>query len=175
MKRLRNWYSKYKNDLRTIAEVSVYLIAIFAYSASFKSNLLWQILAGIYIILALYSKYQKRKKLTNELKEKGLTPADVTNIDFVKNWDTTRKTGIKRFCLLEGGLMTGIMLFIPLSFILFLVLGLTEVLSSFSHLIIAALISLATSYLIGVIIYVVRWKANERRFIRLTDPFKSLA
>ena len=118
-----------------------------------------------------YNDAKKSLKHWDELEVKGLTTEDVSRIEFTKNWDVTRKNGIKKFCFYDGGIIAGMLLVIPISMVWFFVVGSFERLySGFLFMLFFIGITIILGYLSGVIIYYVRWKYNERKFRSLTDP-----
>jgi hypothetical protein len=167
---LLKFYKKYKQGIEPVA----YIASLVAANLLIGSTPYGKYIPVFFILLYLVLFYIGRQQRKKELKEKGLTLGDITNIAFVKDWEVTRKTGITRYCLIEGGLMTGVILFVPISFIVFFYSGLETIMASFANLLIATSASFALSYLTGTAIYFFRWKTNERRFIRLTDPLRRL-
>ncbi|MGZ3766162.1 MAG: hypothetical protein ACXVA2_15945 [Mucilaginibacter sp.] len=120
-----------------------------------------------------YSDAEKKINELEELKKRGLTEEDIKRIQFIKKWEETRKTGVIRYCLYDGGTISGMILFFPISFILFSISGYS--LRSFPELkdmMFFILECVGIGYLLGAGIYGARWKFNERKFTRLTDPLR---
>ncbi|AMR33733.1 hypothetical protein A0256_21000 [Mucilaginibacter sp. PAMC 26640] len=127
--------------------------------------------AVLIFIIAGYQKHHERRLKARELKKKGLTITDTLNIEFVKSWEVLRKQGIYKFCFIDGGLMLGLIIMLPVALIGMLTLSDLNGLFSdpgriFWYITDCALIG----YVTGALIYFVRWIINEKRFIRLTDP-----
>ena len=118
-----------------------------------------------------YDDALKRLKVYEDLEKSGLSLKDLKRIAFVKEWAETRKTGALRYCIYNGGLITGMMLFLPISFLLFITSGYSlRLFPEFSDMMFFIAKGLVLGYLIGSIIYRIRWTWNEHIFIRLTDP-----
>jgi len=170
---LRAWINNYNKHLLGIAVGCAVTAFIGDWLFHVTSDyLLTRISCVIVFIIAMASK-EGNKKLA--LKKKGLTPGDLRNIEFVKNWEVTRKTGLTKYCVVEGGLVTGIILFIPISVVAFFIVGLETILSNYRNLLAVSSVSLTIAYFIGVVIYYIRWQTNERRFMNLTDPLRLLS
>jgi len=113
----------------------------------------------------------------DQLKAKGLTVADVRNIEFVKSWEETRRRGIWKYCLKDGGIIAGA--------VLLFVLGITyaSIFPSKFKIIVSSpgtmFSFIGYCYIagafIGVIIYRILWIYKEKRFNKLTDPLNILS
>jgi len=140
---------------------------------AFKPNFdfIYCIVFLYYTTSASYNFYDQAQKKLKEyaiLEAKGLTPGDIKRISFIKNWEIKRKIGINRFCYYDGGLFTGLILFIPISLISYPFAS--GSFSEFHDMMFFILKCLIISYTLGAIIYRLRWEVNQRKFIRLTDP-----
>jgi hypothetical protein len=119
-----------------------------------------------------YFRFGNKLIEAKKLKAKGLTEEDIHNIQFVKKWEITRKRGIWRYCIIDGGIILGAGLSVVISLIIFIILGdkfrsiIAEPGSMFSFIGYTYIWGAVT----GVISYKVLWPYKERRFIRLTDP-----
>lgn len=123
-------------------------------------------------IAAGYEKHYARRLKELELKKRGLTFADTLNIGFVKNWEILRKKGIYKFCFVDGGLMLGLIIVLPLALIGMLALSdLNSLFFNPGRLLWYIADCCLVGYVIGAVTYLTRWVRNEKRFIRLTDPF----
>lgn len=117
--------------------------------------------------------YSRAVEYINEqeiLQTKGLDSQDINRISFVRTWDKVRNAGIKRFCFYNGGIILGIIFLLPIIF-----LGLTTSLLfnyglSFDITEANVLFFIVISYLLGAGTYYLKWRINERKFIRLTNP-----
>ncbi|RFZ81115.1 hypothetical protein DYU05_20355 [Mucilaginibacter terrenus] len=125
----------------------------------------------IIVIIATRSKYRDRLQAQKRLKQKGLTHEDLSNIDFVKNWEVARRVGPLKYCFLQGGLSIGLITF-PLSLMLFVFLVFFSADAEYFKALMypLALVCLIVPYVTGVLIYAVRYQRNQHRFHKLTDP-----
>lgn len=131
------------------------------------------ILTLVIFTIAAQHKYSRRSLEQKALKKRGLTHQDLTNIDFVKNWEPVQQDGLIKFCFIQGGLTVGLIIF-PLLLLAFIYLVFFSVNISFYTGIVYPLGAACVlgPYLLGVIVYGVRYQLNQRRFQRLTDPLK---
>ncbi len=123
-----------------------------------------------------YYHYDDELKKIKKLKAKGLTEQDLRNIEFVKKWEENREGGLWKYCIRDGGIIAGAGLSVIISLIYFTVVpnGFKNIMDdpgNMFSLIGYAYIAGAT---IGVIMYRILWWYNEKRFMRLTDPFNIL-
>lgn len=164
MKAIRNFL------LKNLFGVYVAFVVVFITYNLFFAEVKWSI--GQYIvcllfIIAGYRKTRERKLAEEQLRKKGLTSGDLLNIEFVKNWDLIRKKGIYRYCMLDDGIITGLIIFIPVSFIGFLIVDIfvgAEIFNVFINMISFSVCCLLTSYITGALLYYIRWRGNEQRF-----------
>ena len=106
-----------------------------------------------------------------QLEKKGLTPEDLRRIAFVKKWDMVRRSGIARYCFFDGGVIAGMILLFPISFVMLQTIKHSDRLFDDLNEMIAFIgKNIILGYIIGLLIYRFRWFLNERRFIRLTNP-----
>jgi hypothetical protein len=143
----------------------------------FPSNLFIQpnsfLLPVLIIALISTSFYTRAVDYITEqelLNKKGLNSEDIKRISFVRTWDKIRNAGIKRFCFYNGGVILGIVFLLPIMAVglisyLFVNYGLSFDITK-SNLVFFIIVS----YFLGVGIYYLKWRLNERRFIRLTNP-----
>ncbi|RYZ98999.1 MAG: hypothetical protein EOP47_17960 [Sphingobacteriaceae bacterium] len=134
-----------------------------------NGSVLFLLIAIIYMTWDFYNNALKWVREADVLHKKGLSRGDVLRIDFVKDWDQKRRDGIFRFCLLQGGILSGILLF-PLLVIGFALAIFFHLLTDFRSLVYLAGSCLIVCYITGVIVYLFRWKYNERKFQKLTNP-----
>jgi hypothetical protein len=111
----------------------------------------------------------ERKKL---LASRGLLPEDFENIAFVKSWDETRKKGLVKFSLINGGIFFGFVLCFIISVLALMIMkdmihyisaDPSNMFNFIGYTYIAGIIG-------GTVTYRILWIYNEQRFIRLTDP-----
>ena len=118
-------------------------------------------------------RYLDNKAKEAQLKKRGLTLTDIDNIEFVKNWEVLRKRGIYKYCFLEGGLMLGLIILLPLALLGMLLVSDIRTLFSKLELVLEYTLGCAMlGYVTGAAIYLVRWVKNEKRFVSLTDPLR---
>ncbi len=112
----------------------------------------------------------------DKLKARGLTEEDIANIEFVKKWDETRKEGLWKYCMKDGGIIAGALLSLPGAGIVALIdesivksifLGPDKMMAFIGY-------SYLTGAILGIVTYRVLWTINERRFLRLTDPLNTI-
>jgi hypothetical protein len=119
--------------------------------------------------LDFYDKAIAEIKSAEELKRKGLTPLDIRNIKFVKDWEETKTSRIAKYIFFNGGLLLGSALFLIVSFILF---PKTKPggrqFEEFSDMLYFMIKCYLIGFLSGTIICSFNWHRNERRFKRLT-------
>ncbi|SDE28089.1 hypothetical protein SAMN05216464_10582 [Mucilaginibacter pineti] len=107
-----------------------------------------------------------------KLKNKGLTQQDIRNIEFVKKWEETRKKGIWKYCISDGGIVLGAGLSLAISLLAYVTFpGIFKGLADspgnmFSFIGYAYLAGAIT----GATIHRILWPYNQRRFMKLTDP-----
>jgi hypothetical protein len=105
------------------------------------------------------------------LEKKGLTPTDLSRIAFVRRWERKRRKGLTLYCLFEGGLILGIFLLFPVSFLLFFSLKqYDKPFYTLVDIIVFVVANILLSFTIGLIIFRFKWSYNQRRFRRLTNP-----
>jgi hypothetical protein len=135
---------------------------------------------GFFFII--YYSYQRpyivesKEDRIKKLKIKGLTQQDMVNIKFVKKWEQTRKDGIWKYCIKDGGIINGVVLGFLSSGMVNWVLrknGFQQPLSDVSSGFAFIGYCYGTGVILGIILYRVLWIMKERRFLRLTDPLNT--
>jgi len=127
------------------------------------------------IFLDFYS-FQQSVERRKKLKVKGLTEEDIQNITFVQKWEETRKGGLWKYCIRDGGIIAGAGLALALSLAYAILFShsfkniLAEPGSMFSFIGYAYI----SGAIIGVIACRVNWRRNEKLFARLTDPLNNI-
>jgi hypothetical protein len=112
-------------------------------------------------------------KQAKELESKGLTPLDISNIKFVKEWEEMKANGFYKYIFFNGGLIIGSILFIVVSLILFpKAKPEGRQFEELSDMIYYMLKCYFIGFFSGIIICLVRWYIKERRFQRLTQPIR---
>lgn len=106
------------------------------------------------------------------LRAKGLTPGDLRNIEFTKDWEETRKKGMIRFSLGYGGILFGFALCFIFSFLILISIKgvLKYVMEGPSNMFNFMGYTYVAGFIGGTLIYRILWSYKEQKFIRLTDP-----
>ena len=123
-----------------------------------------------------YYHYNAKLDKIKRLKAKGLTEQDLINIEFVKKWEEEREGGLWRYCIRDGGIITGAGLSVVISLIYFAAVpnGFKNMMADPGNMFSLIGYAYIAGAMIGVIMYRILWWHNEKRFIRLTDPFNIL-
>jgi hypothetical protein len=124
--------------------------------------------------LSIYNDAKKMQLKIETLESKGLSLGDEQRISFIKGWQEVRKAGLRRFCLVNGGLLTGMILVFPVSILFFSLNNRQFIHSDFTGMMLFILKAAISGYFLGTAIYLIKWRYNERRFIRLTDPLHEI-
>ncbi len=119
-----------------------------------------------------YYQYDAKLAYINGLKAKGLTPDDIYNINFVKQWDETHQKGIWLYCITDGGIILGAYLWLGVSVLLIAtsIVKFKSLVDEPGNMFAFIGYTYLTGAVIGIIINRIRWPYNERRFKALTDP-----
>jgi hypothetical protein len=132
-----------------------------------------KIFGSLLLAITALERYLENKAREAQLKKRGLTLTDIDNISFVKNWEVLRKRGIYKYCFLEGGLMLGLIILLPIALLGMLLISDIQTLFSELELVMEYTLGcMMIGYVTGAAIYLVRWMKNEKRFISLTDPLR---
>ena len=154
----------------------IIIVALFYH---FDHDKFWYTFYPIFWVISLlggYFRYVAKLDTIKKLKAKGLTEQDLWNIEFVKKWEETRKEGLWKYCVRDGGIIAGAGLSVVISLIYFAAAHnafkniIDDPGNMFSLIGCAYIIGAA----VGVIMYRILWWYNEKRFIRLTDPFNTM-
>ncbi|MDP9076233.1 MAG: hypothetical protein M3O71_02320 [Bacteroidota bacterium] len=171
MERAIAFIKKHRFDIIVTGSVLAFLIDIY-----FKKHTLSLTIIAFYVFgYAADNEREKtniaeRKRL---LVTKGLTPEDLKNIAFVKDWEETRKKGLVKFSLIYGGVFFGFAMcgiisigcaLVKNNLLTYLAADPSNMVSFIGYTYVAGIIS-------GTVIYRLLWTYNEQKFIRLTDPF----
>lgn len=149
--------------------VTCFVLEVVLFSS--KDLYFTKVAAMLVFVTAGYEKQRDLRFKQQKLKKKGLTLGDIQNIEFVKNWEMLRQRGIYKYCFLEGGLMIGLIILLPLSLIGMMVASnLRTLFSDINKMLWYITYCGIVGYVLGTTIYFIRWVRNEKRFIRLTDP-----
>jgi hypothetical protein len=119
-----------------------------------------------------YYHYEAKQSYINRLKAKGLTPDDIYNINFVKQWDEIRKKGLWLYCITDGGIILGAYLWLGVSILLIAtsIVKFQNLVNEPGNMFAFIGYTYLTGAVIGIIINRIRWPYNEGRFMKLTDP-----
>jgi len=123
-----------------------------------------------------YYHFDDEQKKIKRLKAKGLTEQDLRNIEFVKKWKQYRESGLWRYCIRDGGIIAGAGLSLVISLIYFTIVpnGFKNIMADPGNMFSLIGYAYITGAVTGVIMYRILWWYNEKRFMRLTDPFNIL-
>jgi hypothetical protein len=146
-----------------------------SFSYIFNDSKSFLIFLVVIIILKPWSFYEDALKKINEyetLEKRGLTEGDIERIEFVKEWAEVRKVGKYQYCLFNKGIITGLIIFMPIPCLTILSSSILNSFSEFYNSIAPIFVILVFGYLSGVLIYSLRWILKERNFINLTDPIR---
>ena len=133
-----------------------------------------------YTILALYAlgyAADGERSRTNiverkRLLAKGLTPEDLRNIKFTRNWEGTRKKGMLKYALVDGGIFFGFALCFIYSILTLVLLSGTidYIKAGFGKMFNFMVYTYLAGFISAVVLYRILWSYNEQKFLRLTDP-----
>ncbi len=129
--------------------------------------------AALMALAAAFEKRRDESRRNARLKKKGLSVADLQNIEFVKTWSALRSKGIYRYCFFEGGLVTGLVMMLPIALIG--MLSFNDISSLFSdpiRMLLYTFYCTMIGYVLGAALYLLRWVLSEKRFLTLTDPLR---
>jgi hypothetical protein len=153
-----------------------WLLVIFLTGWFAPGDLLIDFVFPLIFLLREFYHYGEKLENIKKLRKKGLTEADLLNIEFVKKWEHSRIGGRWRYSLVYGLLIGGF----GLSFAFSLIFGVVNsqrfkiILSQPEGMFRFILINYIGGAIAGVILFYVLWFFNERRFRRLTDPLNTI-
>jgi len=170
MEKLVDFIRKHRFDIIISASVIAFLIDVYIDKHTFSLTIIAFYIFG-------YAADNERSKTNiaerrQLLSTKGLTPEDLKNIEFVKDWDEARKKGPVKFSLVYGGIFFGFAMcgiisvacaLIKKDMMKYLSADPSNMVGFIGYTYIAGIIS-------GTIIYRLIWTYKEQKFIRLTDP-----
>jgi hypothetical protein len=170
---------KFKAYLRYDYKAKIISLIFFAYLTYLnRDEPIGFFYVSLFIVNLFRDYYSFDAKLAqiDMLKAKGLTADDLRNIQLVKSWEETRKGGIWKYCLKDGGVIAGAVLLFVVGIIY------TSIFSTEFKVILASpgtmFSFIGYCYIagafIGVIIYRILWIYKEKRFKKLTDPLNIL-
>lgn len=165
----------FKSYLKTSLKaflLSLLFPAVVYFFVEDKEIIYWFIALDILGFIPGYYRYCDQLVYEEKLKKRGLTPKDLTNIKFVKNWDDTRKKGLIIYTLVYGGIFYGFAICGIISIICALIKKhlMTYLSASPSNMFNFIGYTYLAGAIIGIIIFRYLWIYNEQKFIRLTDP-----
>ncbi len=139
-----------------------------------KAVIGWFVVLDILGLIPGYHRYKYQQAYKKKLKDKGLTIEDISNIKFVKDWEDIRKKGLIKYSLVDGGIFFGFAMCGLVSLLLLFLMKpiLQYVITAPSNMFDFIGNTYLAGALIGIIVYRFLWAQNERKFIRLTDPFR---
>ena len=137
---------------------------------------LWILAFFIFGIALDVYKFQENLEKRKKLKAKGLTEQDILNIAFVQNWEETRKGGLWKYCVRDGGIIAGAGLGLGLSigYAVLFPQSFKSILAEPGSMFIFIGYTYISGAIIGVIMSRILWPYKEKRFAQLTDPLNNL-
>jgi hypothetical protein len=153
--------------------VSLSVIA-FIFDVYFRKQLLSFTIIALYALGYAADMERSRTNIVERkrLERKGLTAEDLRNIKFTRNWEETRKKGMIKYSVIDGGIFFGFALCFIYSILTLVVVGGTigyikagpgNMFNFMGYTYIAGFIS-------GTVLYRLLWTYNEQKFVRITDP-----
>ncbi|MCD8740318.1 hypothetical protein LT679_06855 [Mucilaginibacter roseus] len=147
----------------------MYIVLDFLQIIEFKrSDLFFILFFGGLNAVGFYDRTIKQREKNEYLKKSGRTEEDLKRIEFVKTWEADRLVGRTRYSLQNGGVVMGMMLIVPLSFIALITTSLSGTFPSINAVIAFLLLLIPLCYLSGALIYLIRWNSKETKFKKLT-------
>jgi hypothetical protein len=114
--------------------------------------------------------FAKRQRYLTKLAEKGLTEKQLNEQEFIKQWEENRERGLMKYCIIDGGIIAGALLSLPVGMAGFFILtqhnqrpfsdGPGEI---FQFIGLTYLIG----GIIGIVSYRITWSLKQRRFNHL--------
>ena len=169
MKQIIGFIKRHRFDIIISGSVIAFLVDVYLGKHSFSFTIIFFYIFGYAIDSERgQTDIQERKKL----RLRGLTPADLRNIKFVRNWEQIRKKGMIKYTLVDGGIFFGLALCFIISIAYFIIkkdaikylsADPTNMFSFIAYTYVAGMVG-------GAVIYRLIWAYNEEKFISLTDP-----
>jgi hypothetical protein len=169
MKKARDFLKKYRFDILVTLSVIAFIFDVYFKRHSFSITII-----AFYVLGYAADAERGRTNIAERkrLGAMGLTPEDLKNIEFSKNWEETRKKGMIKFALIYGGLFFGFALCFIFSFLAMIAIkGVFEyVMEGPGNMLNFIGYTYVAGFIGGTLIYRISWNYNEQKFIRLTDP-----
>ncbi|MFD0792996.1 hypothetical protein ACFQZX_05165 [Mucilaginibacter litoreus] len=138
---------------------------------SFTHNTGFLIYATIIILISSASFYNDaiaESKKNDDLKKRGLTPADISNMKFVQEWKQKKDNGLLKYILFNGGIFLGSLIFLFISFSFFPKAAPEgRQFPEFSDMINYMVKCYGVGFFTGMLLSAINWIFNERKFKRL--------
>ena len=161
-----------KAYLKYIYKALLIELVVFSVLCYFNKDFKIYLILFAFSLIGGYFKYETKLAEIKKLQDKGLTEEDIHNINFVKKWEETREKGIWRYCIIDGGIISGAYLWLIVSILLIAtsIVKLQTLVDAPGNMFGFIGYNYIAGAIIGVIIHRALWPYNERRFKRLTDP-----
>ncbi|PJJ79616.1 hypothetical protein [Mucilaginibacter auburnensis] len=156
-----------KNNYRALILSCIIIAFICGYD---QKLLLLAVIA--FNIISGYNNYKKDIDFETRLKAKGLTREDAANIQFVKEWETTRQKGVWNYAISDGGIICGAGLSVLTSIVSMFIMqkSITALFAEPADMFRFIGLNYLAGAALGITLFRFRWNVNEKRFFSLTDP-----
>ena len=142
----------------------------------FITDIWWVIIFFMLAISRDIYHFQEALERKNKLKAKGLTEKDILNITFVQKWEAIHKGGLWKYCVRDGGIISGagLAFAISLGYAAFFSKSFKNILAEPGSMFGFIAYTYILGAIIGVILFRILWLYNEKKFVRLTDPMNNV-
>jgi len=169
MEKAWDYIKKHRFDILVTLSVIAFIFDVY-----FRKQLLSFTIIALYALGYASDMERSRTNIAERkrLQRKGLTAEDLRNIKFTRRWHETRKKGMVKYSVIDGGIFFGFALCFVYSILtLIAVSGTIEYIkASLANMLNFMIYTYVAGFITGSIVYRVSWTYNEKKFIRLTDP-----
>lgn len=124
---------------------------------------------GLVMLLVNFAiQYYKHEAHTEFLHRKGLTAKQYRDQQFIEKWTETHRDGLVRYCLFDGGVITGAILSVCIGGVLLFSKILGDITSGPGAIIAIIWKSYAIGFAIAACLYRRLWVINEKHFNKLS-------
>lgn len=158
-------FKEFLEYLRT-KKISILVGAVIMFYIYYKENALF---GFIFFALGLVQngfQYNARIKF---LQKQGLTEKEYSDQQFQISWTETRQAGVVKYCLFNGGLITGSILSIFIGMFLMMTKTLGDPVSDIGIMMSIIWKSFVLGFIVASAIYRIFWILNEKRFSKLIN------
>jgi hypothetical protein len=169
MHKVLDFIKKHRFDILVTCSVLAFIWDLFFYKHTFTITIICLYVLGYATDSERSANNEAERKILNS---KGLTNEDLDNIKFVKRWEETRKKGLIKYSLVDGGVFFGfalcgiisiLALIIKKNIMSYISADPSNMFNFVSYTYVAGIIG-------GTVLYRLLWTYKENKFIRLTDP-----